>query len=152
MSKRFERSGLRVPEQQEAARRLTERFAPWSPIPLSDGEVVHKVGMAVDPEIRTRDDVPQVTAEDALDALGLAGPAMFQLEVAELETMAYARHVLRIEWEPIGLRLGYAPGAAKQGAAARYARLAARYPWAVERIKQQVTPTLMPVEQEGGEE
>lgn len=151
MSKRFERSGLSPNEQEAAAKRLTERFAPWSSLALRDEQVLHKVAMAVDPDTRARGDVPEVTAEDALDALGLAGPAMFHLELAELETMAYAHFVLGIEWEPIGLRLGYAPQAAKQGAQARYARLAGRYPWAASRIKNQ-TPPAVPADEQGDEQ
>lgn len=132
-ARRARTSGLSSTDQDAARLRLTTRFASHQTYALSAVEALGQVSTAVSP-VHTPE-LPEVTAEDVLDALALAGPALFHLEVSELEVMAYARHVLGLEWEQIGRSLGYAAGAEKQGAQARYARLAGRYPWVPEEIK-----------------
>lgn len=136
-------SGLSESEQHEASKRLTARFTPWSQVRLSDVDALSEVAIA-SREI-TRGNRPEATEEDCLDALALAGPARFALDVSELKVMAHARHRHGVTWERIGQALGYGTetGPARQGARARYAALAKRYPWVIREIK---------AEQEGDQE
>lgn len=141
-------SGLSPNEQNAAQLRITAKFAPHAVGRLSPDGALRSVASGSD----SGGGCKGATAQDVLDALGLAGPARFHLEVAELEVIAYARHVLHIEWEQIGRQLGYADSAAKQGAAARYARLAGRYPWVVAEIKKKAAASSAAADEQGDEQ